>query len=60
MNLNELQKYVDAVDPTTLNRESLLELNLLADELKKRKNQEECQKDFLTFVAISSKILEIL
>ena len=39
MNLNELQKYVDAVDPTTLNRESLLELNLLADELKKRKNQ---------------------
>ena len=50
MNLNELQKYVDAVDPTTLNRESLLELNLLADELKKRKNQEECQKDFLTFV----------
>jgi len=49
MELNDLQSYIDSVDPAALGRESLVELNILAEELKKRKHQELCKDSFLEF-----------
>ena len=48
--LEEIEKYISSTDLGELKRDELLELNLLTDELKRRKLQEECRGDFLTFV----------
>ena len=48
--LEDVEKYISSTDLGELKRDELLELNLLTDELKRRKLQEECRGDFLTFV----------
>ena len=41
---------MSSVDLTTLKRDELLELNLIADELGRREKQKACRSDFLSFV----------
>ena len=49
-NLTDVEKFISTTDLTTLKRDELLELNLITDELKRRKLQGECRENFLTFV----------
>ena len=49
-NLTDVEKFISTTDLTSLKRDELLELNLITDELKRRKLQGECRENFLTFV----------